>query len=67
LYGLTPAEARIAELLVGGATPAQVATELGLRGSTVKTHLLRVYEKTGVHRQSDLIRLAASLSVTHRR
>jgi DNA-binding CsgD family transcriptional regulator len=64
LYGLTPAEARIVELLVAGATPTQIASELGSRGSTIKTHLLRVYEKTGVHRQSDLIRLAASLSLS---
>jgi DNA-binding CsgD family transcriptional regulator/PAS domain-containing protein len=67
LYGLTPAETRIVELLVGGAAPPQIASELGLLSSTVKTHLQRVFEKTGVHRQSDLIRLAASLSVSHRR
>ena len=62
LYGLTPSEARIAELVVKGSTPQRIAEALGLRLSTVKTHLLNVFDKTGVRRQVDLIRLAASLA-----
>ena len=63
LYDLTPAEARVFELVAGGATPAAIAARLGLAPSTVKTHLLRVFDKTGCRRQAELVRLAASLSV----
>jgi len=62
LYGLTPAEVRIAELIVNGISQREISRQLGLRPSTVKTHLLHVFEKTGVQRQVDLVRLAASLA-----
>ena len=62
LYDLTPAEARVCELVVAGSTPAAVAAALGIAPSTVKTHLLRLFEKTGCKRQVDLVRLTASLA-----
>lgn len=63
LYDLTPAEARVFELIAGGATLSDIAARLGLAPSTVKTHLLHVFDKTGCGRQAQLVRLAASLSV----
>jgi DNA-binding CsgD family transcriptional regulator len=55
-YGLTPAEARVAErLLAGAANLANVAASLDVSLTTVKTHLSQVFAKTGVSRQSDLI------------
>jgi DNA-binding NarL/FixJ family response regulator len=42
---------------VGGVP--EVAEALGIGESTVKTHLGRVYEKTGAHRQADLVKLFA--------
>jgi DNA-binding CsgD family transcriptional regulator len=63
LYDLTPAETRIFELITAGMTPAQAGEHLGIARSTVKTHLLRLFEKTGCKRQADLGRLAASLSL----
>lgn len=63
LYDLTPAEARVFEGVAAGQSPQQIATQLGLATSTVKTHLLRVFAKTGCRRQSELVRLAASLAV----
>jgi DNA-binding CsgD family transcriptional regulator/PAS domain-containing protein len=58
IYGLTPAEARVAEeLLAGTGGLANVAIKLGVSVATVKTHLSRVFAKTGVSRQSDLIAL----------
>lgn len=63
LYDLTPAETRIFELVCQGSTPAEIAHRLGIAPSTVKTHLLKVFEKTGCRRQVDLVRLAASLSL----
>lgn len=63
LYDLTPGETRVFELIAGGSTPTQVANRLGLAPSTVKTHLLHVFDKTGCSRQSELVRLAASLAL----
>ncbi|MDX7952426.1 helix-turn-helix transcriptional regulator [Lichenihabitans sp. Uapishka_5] len=62
LYALTPAETRVFEMVVGGQTQGEIASTLGLAVSTVKTHLLRLFEKTGSKRQADLIKLATSLS-----
>jgi DNA-binding CsgD family transcriptional regulator len=63
LYDLTPAEARIFELIADGQTPSDIAVALGIASSTVKTHLLRVFDKTGCSRQAELVKLAASMSL----
>jgi DNA-binding CsgD family transcriptional regulator/PAS domain-containing protein len=57
LYGLTPAEASLAARLVKGETVKQAAGALGVATSTARIHLQRVMNKTGAHRQSELIRL----------
>jgi DNA-binding CsgD family transcriptional regulator len=62
LYDLTPAEARVFELIAAGHTIANIATTLGIAASTVKTHLLRVFDKTGCNRQAALVKLAASMT-----
>jgi len=62
LFGLTGAETRVLEHLVSGKTSQQAASSLGVASSTVRTHLLRIFDKTGVHRQSSLIQLAAALA-----
>jgi DNA-binding CsgD family transcriptional regulator len=59
-YGITPAECRVLMLLVQGMTPAEIADCLGLSLPTVKTHLTRVFDKTGAHGQAALMRLAVS-------
>jgi DNA-binding CsgD family transcriptional regulator len=63
LFGLTPGEGRVFDLIAAGRTVAQAATSLGIGESTVRTHLLRLYDKTGVRRQAELVHLAASLAV----
>jgi DNA-binding CsgD family transcriptional regulator len=62
LYDLTPAEIRIFELICEGHTRDAISGLLGVSVSTVKSHLLHVFEKTGSHRQVDLVRLAKSLT-----
>ena len=62
LYNLTPAEIRIFELICEGHTPADISALLGIAASTAKTHLIHVFDKTGCRRQSDLVRLAKSLT-----
>ena len=56
-FSLTPSELRVlfAIIEVGGAP--QVADVLGLSLDTVKTHLKRVFAKTGTNRQVDLVKL----------
>lgn len=63
LYGLTPAETRVLAAIATGATPAEAARQLGVGLGTARTHLLRLFAKTSTHRQADLMRLAASLSL----
>jgi DNA-binding CsgD family transcriptional regulator len=63
LYGLTPAEARVFELVVAGRSSPEIAAELGIAASTVRTHLLRVFDKTGRHRRTELVRLAGEIRV----
>ena len=62
LYDLTPAERRVFELVCAAKTLPEIADELGIAASTVKTHLLHVFEKTGCTRQVELLKLAAELS-----
>lgn len=57
LFGLTRAEARMAALLAAGMIVKQAAGELGIATSTARIHLQRVMDKTGAHRQSELVRL----------
>ncbi|MEJ0011702.1 MAG: helix-turn-helix transcriptional regulator [Bauldia sp.] len=62
LYDLTPAEARIFELIVAGQTQREMSNTLGVAGSTVKSHVLSLFNKTGCSRQVDLVRLANAMS-----
>lgn len=62
IYDLTPAESKIFEMIAAGGTQAAIGRTLGIAPSTVKTHLLHLFEKTGSRRQADLIKLAANLS-----
>ena len=63
LYDLTPAEAKVFSLLASGMPLATIAARLGIRHSTARTHLQRLFAKTGAGRQAELIRLAASLAM----
>ena len=60
-YDLTPAETRVLASLLKGRTLAETATSLGIAATTAKTHLENVFLKTGVTRQTDLMRLGTRL------
>ena len=45
---------------VGGVP--ETAEALGVAETTVKTHLYRLFDKTGVSRQADLVKLVAGFS-----
>jgi DNA-binding CsgD family transcriptional regulator len=57
MYGLTPAEAKVAALIARGLSGRQVADKLKVSYNTLKTHLKRVFVKTGTSNQGTLIRL----------
>ncbi|MDZ4790345.1 MAG: helix-turn-helix transcriptional regulator [Hyphomicrobiales bacterium] len=59
LYRLTAGELRVLQALGEGCSVAAAADMLGVTESTVKTHLRHLFEKTGVNRQADLIKLLA--------
>jgi len=61
LYGLTPAEAKLATLFSIGLSPIEAAQELGITVNTARTHLKRLYSKTGTSRQPELVHLLARL------
>ena len=56
-YDLTPAEARLAKLIAEGERLDGIAERLGISVHTARTHLKRVFEKTGVERQAELVQL----------
>lgn len=56
-YELTPAEARLAARLAGAARLDEAAMALGISIHTARTHLKRIFDKTGTDRQADLIRV----------
>lgn len=55
LFELTPAQARVALELLCGGKRADVADRLGVELSTVRTHMMHVFEKAGVNSRSELI------------
>ena len=63
LFGLTGAEARVATALLAADGPREVAAQLGIGLSTVRTHLHRLYDKTGTRRQAELVWLLATLAL----
>jgi DNA-binding CsgD family transcriptional regulator len=61
-YELTPAELRVLLAIVEVGGVPETAQTLGIAETTVKTHLYRVFGKTGVNRQADLVKLAAGFA-----
>lgn len=59
LYGLTPAETRVALALLDGCSPREASARLGVSFQTVRNQLQALYEKTATSRQSALVLLLA--------
>ena len=64
LFDLTPAEARVLELIGAGQGNAEIAAALGVAVATVRTHVLHLFDKTRTHRQAELAALLASFALT---
>lgn len=61
LFGLTEAEATLANDLLCGEDVQDIAARRGRSVNTVRSHLARLMAKTDVNRQSQLMRLLANL------
>jgi len=61
-YNLTPTELRVLLAIVEIGGVPEVAAAFGVAETTVKTHLARLFEKTGTGRQADLVKLVAGFS-----
>ena len=58
--GLTPTEERMLALMVEGLDTIIAAKRLGIAPTTARTHLQRLFAKTGTARQSELVRFVAT-------
>jgi DNA-binding CsgD family transcriptional regulator len=56
-FGLTPAEAAFALEIVKGDGRQATADRLGITVGTARSHLTKIFDKTGVTRQAELVRL----------
>ena len=63
LFGLSPAEARVAVALMTGETLSDIAMGFGLQITTVRTQLRSILKKVGVRRQFDLVRVLAGTGI----
>jgi DNA-binding CsgD family transcriptional regulator len=61
LFGLTPAETRLAIRLGGGMSLTDAAAELGVAKATVRSQLNAVFQKTQTNRQGELVQLLNTL------
>ncbi|TFZ02164.1 helix-turn-helix transcriptional regulator [Ramlibacter henchirensis] len=61
VFGLTPAECRIATMLAEGLSLKQIADAQGTQHETVRKQLRSIYQKTSTNRQPELVRLLLHL------
>jgi DNA-binding CsgD family transcriptional regulator len=61
-FKLTPAELRVLFAVVEIGGVREVAEVLGISAETVRTHMRHLFDKTGVARQADLVKLVAAFS-----
>jgi DNA-binding CsgD family transcriptional regulator len=61
IYALTPAEGRLADLLMQGMEMREIAESMRITLETARFHLKRVMAKTGTRRQVELMRLMLML------
>ncbi len=61
VFGLSAAQQRLAAEIVRGHTLPTVASTLGISVNTARTHLNRIFDKTGVHSQAALVRILLSV------
>ncbi|KMO10524.1 helix-turn-helix transcriptional regulator [Methylobacterium platani] len=63
LFGLTRAESQVGAALARGSCLADLAAELGISVTTARTHVARIFLKTGTRQQSQLVALVAAVQL----
>ncbi|MDX2266911.1 MAG: helix-turn-helix transcriptional regulator [Bryobacter sp.] len=63
LFGLTKSELRLAEKIAEGLSVSEACAGLKISENTGRTHLKRIFAKTGVERQGELVGLLLRLSM----
>ena len=61
VFGLSPGQMGLAARIASGESLTDAAETLGISINTARTHLKRVYDKTGVNAQTALVRLLLSV------
>jgi DNA-binding CsgD family transcriptional regulator len=61
-FDLAPAQARLTALICNGHPLREAAARLGITEGSARQYLRRIFDKTGVRRQADLIRLVGPSS-----
>jgi DNA-binding CsgD family transcriptional regulator len=65
VFGLSPTQKRVAELISEGLTLEGIAALLGVSLNTARTHLNRIFEKTGVRTRPALTRVLLMAAGLH--
>lgn len=60
VFSLTPTESLIAAYVASGHGPAKISERCGVARGTVRTHLKRIFDKTGARSQVELVALLTS-------
>jgi DNA-binding CsgD family transcriptional regulator len=60
-FGLTPQESRVLRMVVDAGGVPLAADALNLSPATVRTHIARIYDKTGVRSQGRLVKLLSEM------
>lgn len=55
VYGLTPAQSRVATLVLRGRSTQQIMNELAISANTVQEHLRAAFDKVGVGNRRELV------------
>ncbi|MFP9136026.1 LuxR C-terminal-related transcriptional regulator [Devosia sp. XGJD_8] len=60
IFGLSPAQQQVATLIAEGLSLTDIAERMAIAPNTARTHLRRIFDKTGVHTQPALVRILLS-------
>lgn len=66
LFGLSPAESRLAVALTTGKKLPDIAAEAGVKITTLRSQLSAILKKVGANRQADLVRILTAIPVVSR-
>ena len=60
IYGLSAAQKKVATLVTEGKSLTEIAAKMDITSNTARTHLDRIFDKTGVRTQTALVRILLS-------